>query len=110
QEPLTPPDELALLELDVHADLSPVVSNHFAHLHELRQLGAWGEDIGRFEPIGVARLGQQGFGTLRVVPIVFFILRLAAALKRKPTVALQTRWRCRNLEASSVHSKGSATR
>src|SRR5262249_28697415 len=74
QDPLTPPDELALFELDVHADLSPVVSNHFAHLHELRQFGAWGEDIGRFEPIGIARLGQQGFGTLGVVPIVFFIL------------------------------------
>src|SRR6266581_1675975 len=41
QEPLTPPDELALVELDVHADLAPVVGNHFAYLHELRQFGAW---------------------------------------------------------------------
>src|SRR4029450_7626582 len=52
QEPLTPPDELALLELDVYADLAPVGGNHFAHLHELRQLWAGREDIGRFETIG----------------------------------------------------------
>src|SRR5438132_11768819 len=67
QEPLPPPDELALVELDIHADLSPVGSNHFAHLHELRQFWAWCEDIGRFEAIGIARLGQSGFGTLTVV-------------------------------------------
>jgi len=31
---------------------------------------------------------------------------LAAALKRKPTVAIQTRWPFRHIEASSTHSKG----
>ena len=74
QEPLAPPDELALFELDVHADLPPVGGNHFAHMHELRQFGAWCEYIGGFEPMRIAGLGQQGFGTLGVVLIVLLIL------------------------------------
>src|SRR5437764_566502 len=53
QELLTPPDKLPLLDLDVHADLPPVVGNYFAHLHELRQFRAGRENIGRFETLGI---------------------------------------------------------
>src|SRR5262249_45056572 len=57
QEPLTPPDELALFELDVYADLPPVGGNHFAHMHELRQFGAWCQYISRFETMRITGLG-----------------------------------------------------